>query len=77
MAKPRKPLRLTFYPPTTQGWYAYSHNGGPFEAIYLDEEGIENAVDRFLIAQFVELEPVDLWSTRRLKKRERGACNAF
>ena len=73
MPKPRKTLRLTYRPPSTRGWYAYSHDGSPFQAIYLDEEGIENAVGRFLISQFVGLEPVDVWSTRRLKNRGRGA----
>lgn len=72
MPKPRKRLRFTYSPPRKIGWWAYSHNRGPAEAVYLGQESLANARDRFELATAVEIEPADIWSTRRLKKRERG-----
>ena len=73
MAKPRKPLRLTLSPPNHTGWWAYSHNREPLEAIYLGKECLEDAQRRYALAEAVEINPVDIWSARRLKKRERCA----
>lgn len=72
MPKPRKLLRLTFTPPKQRGWWAYSHASGAFEAVYLLEEDLEHARERHALAEAVEIMPADVWSTRRLKKRERG-----
>lgn len=73
MPKPRKPLRLTYTPPVRTGWYAYQHAGGELEAVYLGEDSLKNAQDRFQLALAVEITPADVWSTRKLKKRERCA----
>lgn len=73
MAKPRKPLRLTQTPPNHTGWWAYSHvtDCGAIEAIYLGKKELKEAQERHAIAEAVEINPADVWSTRRLKKRER------
>lgn len=72
MPKPRKPLRATYTPPSRTGWYGYQHAGNNPEAIYLDEDGLTNAQSRFQTAIALNIPPADIWSTRKLKKRERG-----
>lgn len=71
MPKPRKPLRLTYNPPTKRGWYAYSHVGGEFEAVYLTERELDDAQSRFYLCTALDIAYADVWSTRKLKKRER------
>ena len=73
MSKPRKSLRLTYTPPCHTGWYAYQHAGGELEAVYLGEDSLKNAQERFQLALAVKITPDDVWSTRKLKKRERCA----
>ncbi len=72
MPKPRKPLRTTHTPPSRTGWYGYQHAGGYSKAIYLDEDGLKDAQHRFQIAIAFNIPPTDIWSARKLKKRERG-----
>lgn len=73
MPKPRKPLRIGYAPPTKKGWYAYSHAGQDFEAVYLDDAALQNAQDRYDVSRKLDIPFVDVWSRRMLKKRERGA----
>ena len=71
MPKPRKPLRLTYQPPTRTGWYAYRHLDGELEAVYLQQKDLQDAQGRYDVCTLLDLEFVDVWSTRKLKKRER------
>lgn len=70
MPKVRNVLRTTHKPPTKPGWYAYSHDGGKFEAVYLGTQDVQNAQDRYEVCLALDLPFVDIWSTRKLKKRE-------
>lgn len=72
MPKLRKPLRLTYTPPTRPGWYAYKHVHNDIEAVYLGKSDLEDAQSRYQMALLFDFEPADIWSTRKLKKRERG-----
>ena len=71
MPKPRKPLRLTYNPPTRPGWYAYRHCEGELEAVKLTQDDVDNAQGRFEVSLLLDIPFVDVWSTRKLKKRER------
>lgn len=68
--RPRKQLRFTYTPPARPGWYAYSHNEERAYAVHLDAELLQEAQDRYNLALLFDLIPTDLWSTRKLKKRE-------
>lgn len=72
MPRPRKIIRTTYEPPTKEGWYAYSHADGPFRVFYLNKESLESAKERYDVCKALGLPFVDVWSTRRLKKRERS-----
>lgn len=73
MPKPRKPIFVSHVPPSKPGWYAVAECWeDDYFAVQLNKAQVEEARKRYELCLAVDLVPSELWSKRRLRKRERG-----